>query len=422
MTTVNNLQCPHCNSPINTPQAMLPDSGAKVFCAHCQRTFIVERSIANNIDTNNDAIRTDKSFDSDMLIHDDMEIDDTIAQNPIAEYDSLEGMNAWVMKSDLVPTPPIVELINNESHGHAIDEHRTDPKASLHHFTQTKLTNNITPHNTSSDAQQHTTPIKPSSLYKHTQPSTRTTISSTAANNIHASVADNTSDPVNENAWLEDLLREKNVAVDSVLDDHEDTELAKQLTEMGVSTINTEENTQARVSKIRARMQQSSTGFGSDFTMPATSTVLWTVGSGLLILLLLTQYMIFNIDNLAKNPALASRLQPVCSVLPCTIPPADINAFIITKPTVKASQVKNARKFSDIQAQLLNESTQTQLLPNLKVSIYTQDKIIGEFIAQPSDYLLSSETKLAAERRKSVMFTVPITAKKISRVVIEPFY
>lgn len=399
MTIASNLQCPHCSSPIHLTQATLVGSDAAILCDHCQREVVVDASslVCNDsISANNtanqpqtaDDTSTDSMLYSDMLIHDDMDIDDAIDLNAIAEYDSLEGMNAWVKKLETMPSIPInVPSDNNTSHDYLTNSHQS----SNHEIS------------------------------RNSAPITHTAISSVDANDIRASIATDTSDPIHENAWLERLLQEQNATEYPAVNDHEDTELTEQLADMGVPTIHTQANNQARANKIQTRMQASK-ATSAHHNAPAIATLLWTIASGLLILLLFTQYIIFNIDNLAKNPAVASYLQAVCSVLPCTIPTADINAFIIIKPTFKASQFKNARIFSDIQAQLVNKDDQTQLLPNLKVSIYNQDTIIGEFIAQPADYLLSSETKLAAERRKSVMFTVPITANKISKVIIEPFY
>ena len=441
MITASNLQCPHCSSPIHLPQATLAESNAAIICAHCQRKSIVDAPalfcndpISNPIsasDTYNETHTADKAvistgsaLYSDMLIHDDMEIDDAIDLNTIAEYDSLEGMNAWVTKLDTTPSTPInVPGDNNtnndySSNGHETDHYKNSSQKTNNYEADTKIVADSLDKSDNHSISFNNDII--SGQYNDTAISS-TAISSADANDIRASIATDTSDPIHENAWLETLLQEQKATEYPAINDHENIELAQQLTDMGVPTINTQANNQALANKIQTRIQASGVT-SAHHNAPAISTLLWAVGSGLLILLLLTQYMIFNINNLAKNPALASRLQTVCSVLPCTIPPADINAFIITKPTIKTSQVKNARNFSDIQAQLVNGDIQTQLLPNLKVSIYTQDTIIGEFIAQPSDYLLSSETKLAAERHKSVMFTVPITAKKISKVMIEPFY
>ena len=396
MTPVNNLKCPHCNSHITLSSPLGVESSAQIHCEHCQERIVVKHSSAsdalavNDVSTAKDkTTKADKILGHDILIHDDMDIYDF--SDPMTEYESLDGMNAWVkgLDSDLFPCTD--GLINN-SHDQSMNEHSADPKTSLHHA--------------------------------HARPPTHMMISSAEANDIHASVAEDSTDLAHENAWLERLLQEESTNVDTVstfMNDHEDTDFAQQLKNLSLPTLDTEENTQARVNRIQARMQDS-TVIGAQHTMTTISTVFWGMGSGLLILILLTQYIIFNIDTLAKNPAAAQRLQAICAVMPCTIPSADIDAFTITKPKVSASQLKNEKIFSDIQATLLNGSTQTQLLPNLKVSIYSQNTIIGEFVAEPSDYLTSRETKLAAERRKSIMFTVPITAKKISKVVIESFY
>lgn len=380
MTTASNLQCPHCNCPIDLPQAIVIESGAKTLCEHCQQTITAD----------NKTISTDSIINTELLIHDDMEIDDPV--DSINEYDSLEGMNAWVARSNVSLSTPFGDLVdNNVSSNYSVDNRLTDIETSV-------------------DLRDDNHNIA---------------ISSAEANNIHATIANHTSADTHENAWLETLLQEQNIVADSVANDYKGTELEHQLIEMKAPTVNTSANNQTHTHTTQSRSLSSvvtTSVTPSQHDAPAISNLLWLIGSGLLILLLFMQYVIFNINTLAKNTAVASRLQDVCSVIHCTIPSADINAFAVTNPTVQASQVKDVRSFSDIQAQLVNESAKTQLLPTLKISIYNKDTIIGEFIAEPSHYLMSNETKLAAERRKSVMFTVPIIAKKVSKVVVEPFY
>jgi len=84
--------------------------------------------------------------------------------------------------------------------------------------------------------------------------------------------------------------------------------------------------------------------------------------------------------------------------------------------------IVDANTFTDIAASLENKSTKSQLLPSIKVSIYDNSALIGEFIALPKDYLASKQNLLLAEQNKSFMFTVPITTNQISKVTINPIY
>ena len=141
-----------------------------------------------------------------------------------------------------------------------------------------------------------------------------------------------------------------------------------------------------------------------------------------LALLLFAQYVIFNLDNLVKNPVYAQRLQAICSIAACSLPSADLSAFAITNASHKASQVQTTGAFSDVSATLNNQSAKSQLYPNVKVSVYGADNLIGEFIAAPNDYLLSKQSQLAAESDRQLLLTIPIANVQIREVTLLPMY
>ena len=184
---------------------------------------------------------------------------------------------------------------------------------------------------------------------------------------------------------------------------------------MGVPLKDEDKNPEGRVRRSQERF----------IPMPkkrSAAALLWILGCLVLALLLFAQYVIFNLDTLVKNPAHAARLQAVCSAVACSLPSADINALSITSPNHKASQIKVNGKFSDVGATLNNQSAQPQLYPNVKVSIYGADELIGEFIATPEDYLLSKQSQLAANSSRRVLFTIPVTNAKIREISVTPLY
>lgn len=157
-------------------------------------------------------------------------------------------------------------------------------------------------------------------------------------------------------------------------------------------------------------------------TSTPVATLLWIAGCAVLILLLMAQYVIFNLNTLIKNPVHANRLQMVCSIVICGLPNADLSAFNTTQLSIRRSKVNTSSDFSDLQAELINNSAQAQLFPSLKVSVYNEAGLLGAFIAMPEDYLLSNQSQLAGEKSLSIMFTVPVSAQKIDRFTIEPLY
>lgn len=157
-------------------------------------------------------------------------------------------------------------------------------------------------------------------------------------------------------------------------------------------------------------------------TSTPVATLLWIAGCAVLILLLMAQYIIFNLNTLIKNPVNAKRLQAVCSVVICGLPNADLSAFNTTQLSFRRSRVNTYADFSDLQAELVNSSAQAQLLPNLKVSVYSEAGLLGTFIATPEDYLLSNQSQLGGEQSLGIMFTVPLSAQRINRFTIDAIY
>ena len=418
MTTAIKIQCPHCHASFNLPRAPLNQAAVKGRCGHCQQIFLVneqsvvsvptqlsataettpapnsltnnkqktllnEKTVTDNIKPSTTSKKTADDADANILIHDDMEMDET--SDAIDDYGSLDEMDAWLTKLDAKPA-----LVNHaELTGIDVNADTSDA---------------LTLPNTG-----------------HSQPTVTTSISSADANDIHASVGANSGKHTSENAWLETLLQEQNQeqseSTTSSVSQPNNIDLTQLLTNIGVKAIDEETLNQARVSKIQAQGQSSSPSHHHSITKG-----LWLAGCLVMLLLLSAQYVIFNIDTLVKNPTVAARLQAICSSVGCRLPHADISALTVNNISYRSSKVTAAPTFSDIQANLVNESTQSQLLPSLKVSVYGKNDIIGEFIAQPKDYLSSTESQLAGERSKSVMFTVPIRAKQISQVMITPIY
>lgn len=186
---------------------------------------------------------------------------------------------------------------------------------------------------------------------------------------------------------------------------------------MGVS-IKDEDNTQA----ARLKRQQAQAKFSPTPAKRSLALLLWTLGCLVLALLLFAQYVIFNLDNLVKNPTHAERLQKVCAIAVCSLPSANLAALSTSDITHQPSRIKTANTFSDISITLNNQSTQAQLLPHVKVSVYGTDALIGEFIAAPQDYLLSTQSQLGATSRKQLLFTIPVANAQIDKVNAEPIY
>jgi len=422
MTTPIKTQCPHCQACYSVKQTQLNQVNATISCDRCQQSFLVNKHLVVNSEViqkptpqknipaqqkaqtqpisneqkantssnqhklqnvpNRPTSSTNKKKSSDTLIHDDLIYDDMDIDDPeenVQEYDSLDSMDAWLTQAS--NTSPSVSTTEK-------------PKAP-----------------SSKGADQKPNPstkkASTSTISASASASTQNMLSSAAANDIHANI-----ESTDNNSWLQKLLEEQNKDEETPPDD---TDLSQLLSDMGVPV--KDEDPAAD-----DRLRETQLPFAPTQTTRSIASLLWILGCLVLALLLAAQYVIFNLENLVKNPSYAQRLQSICSVAACSLPSADLSALTINNTFHRSSQIKTAGTFSDIGATLSNGSPQSQLYPNVKISVYGKDEIIGEFIADPNDYLLGKQSQLAANTDRQLLFTIPVANAQIRDITMTALY
>ena len=330
---------------------------------------------------------------------------------PMIEYGSLEEMDAWLTQLD--STKPSPASRQNAT--------REPSKAPNTRHTLSDVTQENTPTTSHSlfaskepTAPASKTPTKTLQQQLETNQDSSKSNKTFYSNDKKVNMTSDKSDGISENMWLESLLEEQNKSEKEAEALENSADLSKLLATTTTAT------PPDKVKKNRGEIPTQ--------TQPLVryqriiAAILWIAGCSVLILLLLAQYVIFNLNTLMKTPEHAARLQAICSMAACSLPYADITALSTTDPTYRASRIAAAAEFSDIEVNLVNQSAQAQLLPDLKVRIYKNDAIIGEFIAAPKDYVLGAQQQLNAMRSQPLMFTVPIAASQISKVTIDVIY
>lgn len=431
MTTAMKTQCPQCQTAFEVPKAALNNTQAKARCGRCQHAFLVNDFLIVSAKSADRSKHYDKKLDDekahdkklasktsnpkpkdindnddgDLLIHDDMEID--AATEDVTDYSSVDDMDAWLdqLEATSIVTPPQAkpQSQSEPSQQSAASHTSTKPilpsAATLPQDLASSFSDNKSRHHNNDHAQNPKNQALPSAPF----------------NGESFESAD--PNAKSDNDWLESLLAAQNSETLPSLAKTEDPELAEMLTHLGMMGDDEARLEKERQDKIAARLKLSS-------APPAQSmaTFLWSLGCLVLVLLLAAQYVIFNLDTLIKKPAYAAKLQSLCAIAACSLPNADIDNIAMSAVTIRPSQVKASDSFSDIQASLINQGETLQLLPNMKVSLYSNDTLAGEFIALPEDYILAHESQIGANHQKPIMFTVPIAAKKLQKVTIEPFY
>lgn len=418
MTTPIKTQCPHCQTCYSVKQTQLNQVNATISCDRCQQSFLVNKHLVVNSEViqkptsqknipaqqkaqnqpisneqktstssnqhnpqnvpNRPTSSISKKKSSDTLIHDDLIYDDMDIDAPeedVQEYDSLDSMDAWLTQAS--NTSPSVATTEK-------------PKAPSSKETIKSPNPSIKKPSTSTISS-----------------STQDMLSSAAANDIHANV-----ESTDNNSWLQKLLEEQNQDEETPPDD---TDLSQLLSDMGVPVKDEDPAADDRLRKTQLP-------FAPTQTTRSIASLLWILGCLVLALLLAAQYVIFNLENLVKNPAYAQRLQSICSVAACSLPSAKLSALTISNNFHRSSQIKTAGTFSDIGATLTNGSPQAQLYPNVKISVYGKDEIIGEFIADPNDYLLGKQSQLAANTDRQLLFTIPVANAQIRDITMTALY
>ncbi len=392
----------HCHTIFNIEKTQLDEKTANVCCENCKQMFLVNNNLIVSADSYIDSshnrkintaashkkasISATSNLDDDILIHDYMihdDIDIDTSDDKNLEYDSLDSMNAWLTQA----------TDNNHNATQSASSQKNTPKKSDHY---SNVSTDIFEENSSSTASDHTSS------------SAQVALSSAAANSIHANI-DNTADE----SWLEKLLKEQNQGEEV---SSNDTDLSQLLLDMGVDF--KEENDQAAHSK----RLQAQAKFSPTPSRRSMASLLWTLGCLVLALLLFAQYVMFNLNTLVKNPIHAERLQTLCSIAICSLPSADLSAFSVSDTKYQASRINTKSGFSDISTAINNQSSQAQLYPHVKVSVYSVNTLIGEFIAAPEQYLVGKQSQLAANSRKQILFTVPVANNQISKIAINPIY
>lgn len=418
MQTLIKTKCPSCKTYLSVPQSQLNERDAKVRCERCQQIYLINNNLVVPSDAtpiaNDSKINIDKqkfnrvtetkasskdqndSLCNDNLIYDDMPIDES--DHTDTKYDSLDDMEPWFSLLDAMPS--------------------TSSKDN-------KQPNTVLSKNSIENDELDSLVVRSDYIAKT---SFQSTMSSAAANDINASVSTTNHRSDNENGWLEKLLEEQDDSDNTHIDNPKSTtDLSKLLASMGVPPNDQKPlNRHAKSNDLNSYSQTHKRPARSypaqNRVQASAASVLWLAGCLVLVMLLFAQYVIFNLDHLVKNPAHAARLQAVCAIAVCSLPSADLTAFDVTDLVHRPSEIKAANGFSDISAILVNQSTKAQLLPTLKVGIYSSEVLVGEFLALPEDYLVSKQHRLPAEQNKPLMFTVPITDNQISRITIDPIY
>ncbi|MDO5768825.1 MAG: DUF3426 domain-containing protein [Psychrobacter sp.] len=372
-------QCPDCGTQFVLPPKALNNVSAKARCKNCQHIFLVnDHLVTDDVMTNRESTELSTVKPAVSKSHPvNPKASGSVASQSVAADDLIHDNMPLDEDDDL---GSIDEELDNWLNNSSMTTQLSTP-AAAHRFDK-EVNNESSVHADNTDAQDD---------------------------------------------WLNKLLDEEGPGKDPNLsrsetnDNSED--LSKLLADFGVESVApTTVSREEVLAKMNARLQTTQSQSARHSGKSPLSNVVWGLGCLLLALLLAAQYIIFNVDELMKNPNHAAKLQSICHVAKCALPGADLQQISVAHLKHRSSQVEAGTSHSDIMAALVNNSSDEQLFPNVKVSVYGSTGLIGEFAASPAQYLTPPQRLLIGNQSKLIMFTVPIADSNIQRIDVNTFY
>ena len=150
-------------------------------------------------------------------------------------------------------------------------------------------------------------------------------------------------------------------------------------------------------------------------------SIIWGLGSLLLVFLLAVQYIIFNIDTLITSKTNAAVLSTICHKIPaCQLPIAD-TGLIDVQMLALAPSSKQAGE-TDLVFTLTNTTDNNIVYPSVKVSLRSGNTILAQTLLTPTDYLEAGNNYLMPHQIKPVKLRIDFPKTKVQAANIELIY
>ncbi len=150
-------------------------------------------------------------------------------------------------------------------------------------------------------------------------------------------------------------------------------------------------------------------------------SIIWGLGSLLLVFLLAAQYIIFNIDTLITSKANAAVLSKICHKIPaCQLPIAD-TGLIDVQMLALAPSSKQAGQ-TDVVFTLTNTTDNNIVYPSVQVSLRSGNTILAQTLLTPTDYLEAGNNYLMPHQIKPVKLRIDFPKTKVQAANIELIY
>ena len=389
-----NAKCPNCQHAFKINDEQLAIRHGYVRCSHCKTIFSAAEQLEQKKFANNNPLISPNHQTSSALI------DDKSEGILFDDESGLDEAGNPIVNELVKPTSPYALSKSSPTSPKAKSTSKLDDFEIIDNFDQLPKARNSKPKKPIIDDKDAAEAIE---------------------------LAQDKDASGDENAWLQSLMAQAydNEAADDTagakrgMDGVFNTDIFDQI------PIDTRSEQQADLlayqQKIDERLSQQVSSQQLANAKIFNMSIIWGLGSLLLVFLLAAQYIIFNIDTLITSKTNAALLSTICHKIPaCQLPLADTE--LIDVQMLKLAHSSKQAGQTDMIFTLTNTTDNNIIYPSVKVSLRSGNTILAQTLLTPSDYLEAGNNYLMPHQIKPIKLRIDFPKTKVQAANIELVY
>ncbi|QHG10603.1 DUF3426 domain-containing protein [Moraxella osloensis] len=393
-----NAKCPNCQHAFKINDKQLAVRHGYVRCSHCKTIFSAAEQLEQKKFANNNPLSSPNHQTLSALI------DDKSEGILFDDESGLDEAGNLIVNEPVKPTSPYALSKSSTTSAKAKSTSQLDDFEIIDNFEQLPKAKDSKPKKPIIDDKD-------------------------AAEAIELAKDKDTSG--DENAWLQSLMAQADD--NEAMDDSSATHTKPKRGMDGVFNtdifdqiaIDTGSEQQADLlayqKKIDERLSQQVSSQQSLNAKIFNMSIVWGLGSLLLIFLLAAQYIIFNINTLITSTTNAALLSTICHKIPaCQLPLA--NTELINVQMLALAHSSKQAGQTDVVFTLTNTTDNHIIYPSVKVSLRNGNTILAQTLLTPSHYLEAGNNYLMPHQIKPIKLRIDFPKTKVQAANIELVY
>lgn len=395
-------QCPHCSARFLISNEQLQQRGGKARCGQCQQVFQANENI---IAPPKEQPPTPQATN--------LEYDGPVTNPSYAKLMAVQASQANEQANELISDDTLIDDDTAIADDTLIDDY-----VGSEYVEAPRKEGKIQPTSVSSVDTSAIFGTEISDDFRNTL-SNMPAVQDDPFSNIDTS---DTVKSVSDEQWLESLLEEDEEQPLEKTKEEESEDLIGFLEDIGANTsqfsavspaqLRPDSSQIINTPMIETEKEKISLPIGK-----IIGTFVWLLLSAIMLLVLAGQYLYFNADTLSRDAEGRKHLETACSFIDCKV--ANVSADAISFKDVDSEDVNGASVLSFV---IHNESKERTLFPAIKVSLLKDEKIVGENIVLPPDYLTSNQKSLPAIQPINAKVKILMSKSKYDSIRLEALY